>query len=290
MKWLFCSRNEPNSPLLKFRWGNQSCCAVLCVFQLALPPVMVIFVDNLDYVTHPEANPCLFTGDEVILHRIILELCPHIDLRKDNQSKSEKPYSGTDTAQERTDWQRKSGYKRRLRCNWRSRYKWWSGFVWDDGHAWLKLHSMKTEHVGKQSELWVLARHLVQLSTEQQSEGRVVCDSWIKNKWHWIDWKGLLPTNIAKIELNVIFSKNHTDDVIVFESLLHLDLNGYTTVFQSSGLGSFFKILPWWKMYPWLKVWRSRAWEYYKHHAISRHCGDINTALLLGLVRWRMQL
>lgn len=185
---------------------------------------MVIFVDNLDYVTHPEANPCLFTGDEVILHRIILELCPYIDLRKDNQSKSEKPYSGTDTAQERTDWQRKSGHKRRLRCNWRSRYKWRSGFGWDDRHAWLKLHGMKTEHVGKQmmhvsmyeSELWVLAGHLVQLSTELQSEGRVVCDSWIKNKWHWIDWKGPLSTNIAKIELNVTFSKNRTDDVIVF--------------------------------------------------------------------------
>lgn len=51
---------------------------------------MVIFVDNLDYVTHPEANPCLFTGDEVILHRIILELCPYIDLRKDIISRSQK--------------------------------------------------------------------------------------------------------------------------------------------------------------------------------------------------------
>lgn len=51
---------------------------------------MVIFVDNLDYVTHPKANPCLFTGDEVILHRIILELCPHIDLRKDIISQSQK--------------------------------------------------------------------------------------------------------------------------------------------------------------------------------------------------------
>ncbi len=222
----------------------------------------------------------------------------HRSEKRHDQSKSEKPYSGTDTAQEKTDWKRKSGHKRRLRFNWRSRYKWRSGFGWDDRHAWLKLHGMKTEHVGKQmmhvsmyeSELWVLAGHLVQLSTELQSEGRVVCDSWIKNKWHWIDWKGPLSTNIAKIELNVIFSKNRTDYVIVFESLLHLDLNGYTTVFQSSGLGSFFKILPWWKIYPWLEVWRSRAWEYYKHHAISWHCGGINTALLLGLVRWRMQL
>lgn len=54
---------------------------------------MVIFVDNLDYVTHSEANPCLFTGDEVILHRVILELCPYIDLRRRgmDQLMSEKP-------------------------------------------------------------------------------------------------------------------------------------------------------------------------------------------------------
>lgn len=39
---------------------------------------------------------------------------------------------------------------------------------------------------------------------------------------------------------------------------------------------AFFDILPWWKIYPWLEVWRSRAWEHYKHHAISRHCGGIS--------------
>lgn len=109
-----------------------------------------------------------------------------------------------------------------------------------------------------------------------------------------LDWlKGAFKYKycFAKIELNVIFSKNRSDDVIVFESLVHLDLNGYTTVFQSSGLGSFFKILPGWKIYPWLEVWRSRAWEYYKHHAISWHCGCISMAhCKQGLVRWRMQL
>lgn len=81
-KCSFCSRKEPNLPLLEFRWGNESRSAILGVFQFALPPVMVIFVDNLDYVTHSEANPCLFTGDEVILHRVILELCSYIDLRR----------------------------------------------------------------------------------------------------------------------------------------------------------------------------------------------------------------
>lgn len=51
---------------------------------------MVIFVDNLDYVTHSEANPCLFTGDEVILHRVILKLCSYIDLRRDKISQRQK--------------------------------------------------------------------------------------------------------------------------------------------------------------------------------------------------------
>lgn len=51
---------------------------------------MVIFVDNLDYVTHSEANPGFFTGDEVILYRVILELCPYVDLRRDINNRGQK--------------------------------------------------------------------------------------------------------------------------------------------------------------------------------------------------------
>lgn len=68
--------------------------------------------------------------------------------------------------------------------------------------------------------------------------------------------------------------------------MLCLDLHGYTTGFLEQWL--VFNILPWWKIYRWLEVWRSRAWEHYKHHAISRHCGGIR--MWMGLVRWRMQL
>lgn len=72
-----------NSPLLQL-WGwNEPSCAVLCVLQLALPPVMVILVDDLDDVSHSEPNACFFAGNELIFGWVILKLCPHIDLKKE---------------------------------------------------------------------------------------------------------------------------------------------------------------------------------------------------------------
>lgn len=70
-----------NSPLLKLRRGNESSCTILHVLQLALPPVVVIFTDDLDYVSNPEANTRFFTWDEVIFGGIILKLCTYENLR-----------------------------------------------------------------------------------------------------------------------------------------------------------------------------------------------------------------
>lgn len=66
---------------MQLRRGNEASGAVLGVLQLALPPVVVVFTDDLDDVTHPEANACFFTGDEVILGWVVLKLCSHKYLR-----------------------------------------------------------------------------------------------------------------------------------------------------------------------------------------------------------------
>lgn len=43
---------------------------------------MVILGDDLDDVTHPEANARLLAGDEFVFGGVILKLSPHIDLSK----------------------------------------------------------------------------------------------------------------------------------------------------------------------------------------------------------------
>lgn len=68
------------SPLLQlWRW-DEACCAIFCVLQLALPPVVVILGDNLDDVTHPKANAGLLAGDELIFGGVIFKLSPYVDL------------------------------------------------------------------------------------------------------------------------------------------------------------------------------------------------------------------
>lgn len=47
---------------------------------------MVILVDDLDDVSHSEANACFFAGDEVVFGWIILKLRPDIDLKRKRQS------------------------------------------------------------------------------------------------------------------------------------------------------------------------------------------------------------
>lgn len=68
-------------PLLQLRRGDEARRAVLCVLQLALPPVVVVLGDDLDDVTHPEAYARLLTRDEVVFRRVVLELSAYVNLR-----------------------------------------------------------------------------------------------------------------------------------------------------------------------------------------------------------------
>lgn len=46
---------------------------------------MVVLTDDLDDVTHPEADPGLLTGNEVILGGVVLKLGTHVDLREETE-------------------------------------------------------------------------------------------------------------------------------------------------------------------------------------------------------------
>ena len=45
-----------------------------------LPPVVIVLADNLEDVPGVEWNAGLCAGDQVIVHRVILELGPHEDV------------------------------------------------------------------------------------------------------------------------------------------------------------------------------------------------------------------
>ena len=68
------------SPLLQLWGGDKACGAVLGVLQLALPPVVVVLGDDLNDVTHPEANARLLARDEVVFRRVVLKLSTHVNL------------------------------------------------------------------------------------------------------------------------------------------------------------------------------------------------------------------
>lgn len=68
------------SPLLQLWWRDEACRAIFCVLQFALPPVMIVLGDDLDNVTHPEANSSFLAWDEFIFGGVILKLSPYVDL------------------------------------------------------------------------------------------------------------------------------------------------------------------------------------------------------------------
>jgi len=69
-----------HSPLLQLGRGHEARRAVLGVLQLALPPVVVVLGDDLDDVTHLEADAGLLAWDEVVFRRVVLELSADVDL------------------------------------------------------------------------------------------------------------------------------------------------------------------------------------------------------------------
>lgn len=68
------------SPFLQLWWRDEASCTIFCFLLLTLPPVVVIFGDNLKDVTHPEANASLLAGNKFIFGGVVFKLSSHIDL------------------------------------------------------------------------------------------------------------------------------------------------------------------------------------------------------------------
>lgn len=47
-----------------------------------LPPVKVLLVENLENVAAAEAEPCFFTGNQVIVGRVIVEVALYKGLKR----------------------------------------------------------------------------------------------------------------------------------------------------------------------------------------------------------------
>lgn len=94
-----------SSPLLQL-WGwNEPSGAILRVLQLALPPVMVILVDDLDDVSHSEPNACFLARNEFIFGWVIFKLRPYVDLKRDGDDQGCKnlTYNAENLMDQRTD-------------------------------------------------------------------------------------------------------------------------------------------------------------------------------------------
>lgn len=67
-------------PFLKFWGGDDSSKVGSRDVHLALPPVWIMLVDDLNDVARFELQPCFFAWDEVILGRVVVKLSPHVRL------------------------------------------------------------------------------------------------------------------------------------------------------------------------------------------------------------------
>lgn len=67
---------------MKFRRGNKTCSTVFGVLQFTLPPVVIVFANDLDNITNSESDASFFARNEVILCWIIFKLCSYIYLQR----------------------------------------------------------------------------------------------------------------------------------------------------------------------------------------------------------------
>lgn len=67
---------------MKLRRRNKTCSTIFWVFKFTLPPVMIIFANDLDNIPNSESDASFFARNEVILCWIIFKLCSYIYLKK----------------------------------------------------------------------------------------------------------------------------------------------------------------------------------------------------------------